>query len=480
MSTGPDADVNRCKSFPEFGAAVNTRDGTSRIIPHPHRRPRGESLAAAARPDIYKTVEATMRTKSNHAYDARRPRRLGLLKLSLLPLLLLAAPAAASAQAPALYDAPERLVVKSQVLGEERVILVRTPPGYARGSEKFPVLYMTDGDAHIQHTSGTVSFLARNARMPEMIVVGITNTDRTRDLTPTRVGRNPGNPNAQGFPTSGGADNFLKFIETELIPLVESKYRTQPYRALAGHSLGGLFAVHAMLTRPELFNSYVAVSPSLQWDNFEELDRVKEFFKTRKELNRTLFTSLGNEPGDIGDAFGLFQDELKRQQMKGFVWEAVRYEDEDHGSVVLRSHYAGLRRAFDGWQFPRDPNTGAVTGGLKGVEEHYKKLSERLGYAVVVPEALMNQVGYQLVNQGNMDEAINAFKLNVERYPGSANVYDSLGEAYERSGRFELALANYEKAHALGQQSDSPYLNVYKANLDRMAARAKQGGEAKQ
>src|SRR3712207_3662198 len=126
--------------------------------------------------------------------------------------------------------------------------------------------------------------------MPEMIVVGISNTDRTRDLTPTRVARLPDNPNA-GFPTSGGADKFLKFIETELIPMVESKYRTQPYRALAGHSLGGLFAVHTLVTKPELFNSYIAVSPSLQWDNYEEIDRVKEFFKTRKELRSEEHTS---------------------------------------------------------------------------------------------------------------------------------------------------------------------------------------------
>jgi predicted alpha/beta superfamily hydrolase len=400
----------------------------------------------------------------------------------LLALLLLTS-VAARAQAPVLYDAPERLVIQSKVLGEERVVLVRTPPAYARGTERFPVLYMTDGDAHIQHTSGTISFLARNARMPEMIVVGITNTDRTRDLTPTHVERAAGNPNGPGFPTSGGADKFLKFIETELIPLVESKYRTQPFRTLAGHSLGGLFAVHTMLTRPELFNSYIAVSPSLQWDNFEEIDRVKEFFKERKELKRTLFTSLGNEPGDIGDAFGLFRDELQRQQLKGFVWEAVRYEDEDHGSVVLRSHYAGLRKVFDGWQFPRDSATGAIAGGLKGVEDHYRGLSERLGFPVVVSEALMNQVGYQLMAQGNMEDAVAAFKLNVERYPNSANVYDSLGEAYERSNRIELALANYEKAHAVGQKTNDPNVNIYKTNFDRAATLAKQakqgGGEAK-
>jgi len=158
----------------------------------------------------------------------------------------------------------------------------------------------------------------------------------------------------------------------------------------------------------------------------------------------------------------------------------VRYEDEDHGSVVLRSHYAGLRKAFDGWQFPRDPNTGAVTGGLKGIEEHYRKLSERLNYKVLPPEALMNQVGYQLMGQGNMEEAVAAFKLNVERYPGSANVYDSLGEAYERGGKLDLALPNYEKAHTLGVQTNDPNVNVFKTNRDRLATQAKQSGESKQ
>ena len=419
-----------------------------------------------------------MRTNPNpSAFEAAPARRARLAQAGLLALLALLLPSAARAQAPPLYEAPERLVIKSQVLGEERTVLVRVPAAYARGSERFAVLYMTDGDAHIQHTSGTVSFLARNARMPEMIVVGITNTDRTRDLTPTRVEQMPGNPNAR-FPTSGGADKFLKFIETELIPLVESKYRTQPYRALAGHSLGGLFAVHALVSKPELFNSYIAVSPSLQWDNFMMIDRAKEFFKARKELNRTLFTSLGNEPGDIGDAYGLFRDVLSKQQVKDFVWEAARYDDEDHGSVVLRSHYAGLRKLYDGWQFPRDLNTGAVTGGFKGVEEHYGKLSSRLGYAVPVPEALMNQVGYQLLNQNNTEEAITAFKLNVERYPNSANVYDSLAEAYERAGRLELALPNYQKAHTLGQQTGDPNTPLFKTNFERVAAQVKQGTNA--
>ena len=141
------------------------------------------------------------------------------------------------------------LTLKSTVLGEERRVLVRTPVGYETNKLSYPVLYMTDGDAHIAHTASTLDFLTRNGRIPDMIVVGVTNTDRTRDLTPAKSSQK----NAAGelqFPTSGGADNFLKFFETELVPEIEKQYRTQPYRVFAGHSLGGLFAIHAMISKP--------------------------------------------------------------------------------------------------------------------------------------------------------------------------------------------------------------------------------------
>jgi hypothetical protein len=382
------------------------------------------------------------------------------------------------AQSPAI-GAVTTVRLKSEVLGEERTILVRTPAGYEAGNQRYPVLYMTDGDAHIGHTGATVQFLSRNGRMSELIVVGIANTDRTRDLSPTHVKTT--NPDGKlQFPTSGGGDKFLKFIETELIPEIEKSYRVQPYRILAGHSLGGLFAVHAMLSRPELFNSYIAVSPALQWDNQATVKRAEDFFKTRKELDRTLYFSLGHEPGPIEDAFHQFKQVLNKNQAKGFEWEAQEMADEDHGSVVLRSHYAGLRKVYNGWQLPRDPDTGQVTAAdLKGVEEHYKKLSTKFGFPIPVPENLMNQVGYQLLFGEKSEEAIAAFKLNVERYPASANVYDSLAEAYERSGRLDLAAPLYEKASTLGQQNKDPNLGIYQANFERVSTKLKLAGAEK-
>ena len=372
-----------------------------------------------------------------------------------------------------------RLTIKSSVLGEDRTVLVRTPGGYETNKVAYPVLYMTDGDAHMGHTASSIEFLNRNGRISDLIVVGITNTDRTRDLTPEKSTQK----NAAGAlqsPTSGGADNFLKFIETELIPQIEKGYRVQPYRILAGHSLGGLFAIHSMISRPGVFNSYVAVSPSLQWENGQTLQRAEEFLKNQKEMKVTLFASLGNEPGGIGESFDRLKEILSKTSIKGFEWQAERMADEDHGSVVLRSHYFGLRKIYDGWQAPSDPKSGAVLGGLKGADEHYKKLSEKFGYPIPVPEGAINQMGYQFLFDNKPDEAIAAFKANVERYPASANVYDSLAEAYERQGRADLAEPLYDKARLLGEQNNDPNTAIYKANYERVKAKVKETPTRKQ
>jgi predicted Zn-dependent protease len=237
--------------------------------------------------------------------------------------------------------------------------------------------------------------------------------------------------------------------------------------------LGGLFVVHALITKPELFKSYIAVSPSLQWSDEATLKRAEEFLKARKELNATLFVSLGNEPGDIGESFDAFKRFLATVQIKGFDTQVEQWTDEDHGSVVLRSHYAGLRKIYDGWQMPRDPATGIVAGGLKGADEHYQKLSQKFGYAIPVPEVLVNQLGYQALGREKTDEAIAIFKSNVERYPESANVYDSLAEAYETTGRLDLATPLYEKASKLGQEYKEANAAVFAANFARASEKLK-------
>lgn len=402
------------------------------------------------------------------------------MKRHLLSLLFLCCVVVVALAQP---DAYGRVTLKSTVLGEERTALIRTPHGYERNGERYPVLYMTDGAAHLAHTVATIEFLARNGRMPEVIVVAINNTDRTRDLTPTKASLPRSGSAPITFPTSGGADKFLNFIETELIPHIESHYRTEPFRVFAGHSFGGLLALHTFLTRPELFNGYIAVSPTMHWDNHLVSRRAEDFFKNRKELHRTLYLTLANEGGEAKAGLLRFQKILAQQQARKFAWDVSLMEDEDHGSVVMRSHYHGLRKVFDGWLLAPDAATGNASGlasGMAGVEAHYQQLSARFGFRVLPPEQLVNQLGYQLIGEKKTDEAIAVFKSNIERYPNSANVYDSLAEAYETTGQLELARANYEKAMQVGQKNNDPALPAFKANFERVSEQLKRKMAAKE
>ena len=313
--------------------------------------------------------------------------------LLLFGLWCLCSSAAAQQMAP---PVPQRLDMHSHVLKEERVIWVRTPPGYDQSKSVYPVVYQTDAPGHVNEIGSTVDFLVDNDRMPPVIVVGIANTDRVRDLTPTRADFREHDGTLTRYPTSGGADRFLDFIQTELIPEIEKRYRTAPYRIFAGHSLGAFLAIHALIARPEVFNAYIAVSPSLQWDDGHTLHQAQRFFATHPELNKALFISLANEgdtPNPMEENFTEFVKTLAASAPKGLVWDSARYPDEDHSSTVLRAHYAGLRTIFAGWRVPRDPKTGEMIGGLAGVEQHYRTLSERFGYRIQPPENTLNSLG---------------------------------------------------------------------------------------
>ena len=363
----------------------------------------------------------------------------------------------------------ETVTIPSKVLGEERTILVSTPPTYDQSSQRYPVLYMTDGGAHLTHTRGTVDFLARLGLMPQVIVVGVNNTDRTRDLTPTHVASRTIEDRVFESPTSGGASKFLDFFEQELFPYVEDHYRTLPLRFFTGHSFGGLFALNALFTRPAMFHALLAVSPSLNWDDDLPIRQADSFFDGRDELNVTLFVAMADE--EEGDPAPTRLDRLEKTlseaDTEGFEWAVMRMPDENHGSVVLRAHYWGLRKVFEGWQLPTDEETGRFVGGLDGIKAHYAGLSKKYGVTVVPDENTVNAIGYQVLGREEFEAAIAIFRYNVELHPDSANVYDSLGEAFETAGRPDEAFESYSKAVDNAARNGDERLDLFTVNRDR-------------
>lgn len=374
----------------------------------------------------------------------------------------------------------ETITIDSKIMGEERTVLVSTPPGYEQTTERYPVLYMTDGGAHLTHTRGTVDFLARNGLMPQVLIVGVNNTDRTRDLTPTHIASRTIDGRTFESPTSGGAAKFLDFFEQELFPYVEANYRTVPLRLFSGHSFGGLFALDAMFTRPMMFRSVLAVSPSLSWDDDLPVRQAESFFNGRKDFNATLFVAMANE--EEGDPTPTPLDRLEAvltgSKAEGFDWAVLRMPDETHGSVVLRAHYWGLRGIFAGWALPADPETGRFAGGVDELEAHYAGLSKKYGISILPGEQTVNGLGYQKLGAGDVEGAIDIFRYNVRLYPDSANVYDSLGEALENAGRPDEALASYSRAVENAAAVGDERLEIFTANRDR-AKRVVEGSTPK-
>ena len=355
----------------------------------------------------------------------------------------------------------EQVSLHSEVLDEDRPVLIYKPQNYEQSEAAYPVMYLLDGDGHLLHTAGITEFLARNGKMPEVVIVALPNTDRTRDLTPSLT--NPDNR----FPTAGGADNFLSFIADELMPFIESEYRVEPYKILVGHSFGGLLSVHALLSRPDLFNAHISISPSLWWDNKRLLSEAETFFDQHKDYEGYMYMTMGNEGGSmLSGAWGM-AGIFEEKASPAFEWHFDLMKEETHGSIPHRSTYKGLERLYAGWALD---NPGQVfdAGGLEAIDAHYASLSEKFGYRIRTPEALINQMGYRLIGLGKANEAIDVLKRNVDDFPKSVNVYDSLGDAYSAAELLDNAKSNYQKACEMGRTSSHPNTALYCANLERV------------
>jgi hypothetical protein len=365
-------------------------------------------------------------------------------------------PGAVSAQTPepGILTLGHTTTVYSRILEEERTLLVDLPVGYEMTQTRFPVLYLLDGLTHFHHATATVDFLSRNGRIPQMIIVGIPNVARTRDLTPTAVADRD---------RSGGGDAFLEFLGEELVPYIDGLYRTQPYRVLFGHSLAGMFSVYSLLNRPDIFGGYIAASPYLQYDGDHVVDIAAARLAGLSGAKKSLFVTLGDEPEYAG-AVDRFVETVGETGDAVLRWEFVSFENDDHSSTPLKSLYEGLEMVFANWRFPGD----LADADIPSLERHYENLSDEFGYTILIPEALLNQLGYLLLAEERYDEAIAAFELNIDNYPESANVYDSLGEGYEAMNKLSLAKVNYEKAYERGQRIGDPNTRIYKMHLDAL------------
>jgi predicted alpha/beta superfamily hydrolase len=276
---------------------------------------------------------------------------------------LLGAPLAATAQStPPPYAIPnsEVRVLPPDAAGRHYQLLVGLPASYAKEpGRRYPVVYITDGYWDFAKVTAIHGCLVYDRVVPEFVTVGIgyagenPNYDQLRrwELTPVSLGDDGG--------ASGHAAEFLRTIETVILPFVDREYRVDPsYRVLGGASLGGLFTLYAMYTKPELFEAYVAVTPAVVVGNDWLLGYEDAFAKSGRRLDARLHVSAGgNEsPAFLGGTLR-FNQRVASRRYPGFAYAFRIVDGERHAGMQLEGYTRGLRFAFE----PLAPETGPST-----------------------------------------------------------------------------------------------------------------------
>ena len=362
----------------------------------------------------------------------------------------------------------------SEVLNESRKVYIQLPASYdPEQKQKYPVAFILDGENFLPTVNDVQNYYS-GGFTPEMVLVGIANDkNRVRDFTTSTITTKYGMPFNE---KNGEADNFRKFIQKELIPFIESKYPVTNYRTLIGHSYGGLFTISTLIHQPNLFANYLAIDPSLDWDNQKLLKEAQVLLPSPKYQGKSLFMSLSgqlhmqnsqvtvdNVMEDTTD-FTLFArsnitfSNLVNQNTKnGLSFEWKFYPTDLHGTIPLPSIMDGLISIFEWYQME---NTDKINSFDTPKEELYKilkhrekKLQRHFGYSEPpYPEDLLNMSGYMNLDMNEPEKAKIYFELAIEYYPESANAYDSMADYYENQKDIPNALRFAEQA---SQRSDA-------------------------
>jgi uncharacterized protein len=236
----------------------------------------------------------------------------------------------------------------SDSTGKDYELLIGLPPSFEKEpGRRYPTLYLLDGQWDYKLLDSVAGGLRYDQVMPEMVIVGISyggkdpNYDllRSDDYVPTRA------KDHEGVEKGGGAPRFLGWLETVVVPLVERDYRGDPaHRILSGSSFGGLFALYVLFEKPELFESYVAISPAVNWDNRYIFGREREFKQSHPKLERRLWLSSGSDewPGYLRDELAFFR-QIKASNYASLVLRVQQIAGERHAGVKPEAYNRAMR-----------------------------------------------------------------------------------------------------------------------------------------
>jgi predicted alpha/beta superfamily hydrolase len=344
----------------------------------------------------------------------------------------------------------------SSILKEERTLLIHTPDSYGTSTKKYPVIYVLDGDNHFNHAINAATLLSENGRMPASIIVAIPNNRGTR-------GRDLGR----------GKDNFKKYIQEEVIPFVNTNYRTGAHKTLFGHSMAGAFTLNYLATNPTFFDAYISASPVIQINNSELLDQFPILFKNNKTISKPLYLTLADVAAEgqrATDAMNKFVALLEKEAPKSFRWKYDFIENQIHMTTPYLTMYKGFTEVFHDYQSPSYTSFKDYTdkGGMQQLKSYYAKRAATYGTKNVITENTLRRLATILITDKQEALAIKLLILNTKNHPESMGALNGLARTYTRLKQTENAKKTYQAAVDLAERTGSPNSAYFKRQLKRL------------
>jgi len=343
--------------------------------------------------------------------------------------------------------------IQSGILNEKRHYAVYLPSGYNSKSEQhktYPVIYLLDGEAHFHSVTGIIDIRAPVA-IPKMVVVAIGTTNRWRDLTPTHQDSIGSASPFPGIESSGGGDNFLRFIEEELVAHIDQSYRTMPYRIFIGHSLGGLMALYSAYKQPKLFNAYIVIDPMARWHDNLIMTMFGEEAMVAKLVNKSFYIGLSSRKTGVDstmpevEAIFKIKEILQTSEAPGLRWRFDTYRGETHISVPFQTEIDGLHFIFESYRVDVENNDQQA----ESLRKHFKKFSDEIHVAFPPPEETVIGAGEMFIGRKEYEKALACYLLNIDNYPKNPFNYIRAGDVLGKMGELKKAQSYYEQALVL-------------------------------
>ncbi len=317
--------------------------------------------------------------------------------------------------------------LESAVLNKSIPLSIHLPEHYDEAKKTYPVLYMLGSEyrARFAMLAATLDYMGEG-QIPEMILIGIDLPEGNSVLLPTRDTKDTTIP-----------DQYIEFIETELIPHVDTNYRTAPFRALFGASNSGFFTVYTLLSKPLLFNTYMASSPSIMWIPEELHQKVKSGPLQSIKENRSLHIIYSDDEG-LTDDVTEFSSVVANHQPEHFTYKVDELVNQGHVPAIDFNMF--LLALYPDFNAPQKLDS------LDQVIQHFDMLSKRYGYEILPPISVLMDLGFDMIINKNLDVAEEIYQYSLQLYPEGKLLYVGMGVVRSNQGQLEAARLMFEKA----------------------------------